>query len=168
MMQVCCSVFLITSWLAAGNILLAQNPGGLTYAPVSLGHLQNTVRRVACDAGVPPDFALAIIEHESKFNNALRGRHGEIGASQILPRTAMALGFDTERLAKEFAYNAQAGVSILRTLLRRSEGDEHKASCVYRAGPGWTKLPLEAQSAVRAYAEAIQRLKRNYSGLNCD
>src|SRR5579871_6777127 len=74
----------------------------------ALGPLQNTVRSVACQEGVPPAFALAIIEHESKFNNAMRGSRGEIGASQILPATATALGFDPARLGRDFTYNARA------------------------------------------------------------
>lgn len=133
----------------------------------TLGPLQNTVRSVACQEGVPPAFALAIIEQESKFNNAMRGSRGEIGASQILPATARALGFDPARLGRDFAYNARAGVTILKSLLRRSAGDQRKASCCYRAGPGWTKLPPKKQSIVLAYASAIERLKNTYSGLDC-
>jgi soluble lytic murein transglycosylase-like protein len=117
--------------------------------------------------GVPPDFALAVIEHESKFNNAMRGLHGEIGASQILPATAAKLGFDPERLGREFAYNARAGVTILKMLLKRSAGDRRAASCCYRAGPGWTKLPVQKQSQILSYARAIERLQHNYSGLDC-
>lgn len=132
-----------------------------------LGPLQNTVRAVACQVGVPPDFALAIIEHESKFSNAMRGLHGEIGASQILPATAMALGFDPVRLGREFPYNARAGVTILKMLLKRAAGNQKAASCCYRAGPGWAKLPSQKQAQVLAYALAIERLKHNYSGLDC-
>jgi soluble lytic murein transglycosylase-like protein len=132
-----------------------------------LGPLQSTVRLVACEAGVPPDFALAVIEHESKFNNAMRGLHGEIGASQILPATAVALGFDPARLEREFSYNARAGVTILKMLLKRSAGNQKAASCCYRAGPGWTKLPWSKQSRILAYASTIERLQHNYAGLDC-
>ncbi len=132
-----------------------------------LGPLQDTVRKVACQEGVPPEFALAVIEHESKFDNTMRGSHGEIGASQILPATATALGFDPARLGSEFAYNARAGVSILKMLLRRAAGDQREASCCYRAGPRWAKLPSYKQSQVLAYARAIERLKNNYSSLDC-
>lgn len=97
----------------------------------------------------------------------MRGSHGEIGASQILPATAMALGFDPVRLGQEFAYNARAGVTILKMLLRRSAGDQRAASCCYRAGTGWTKLPGSKQTLVLAYAQAIERIKSNYSGLDC-
>lgn len=140
----------------------------LPHPNARLGPLQNTVRSVACQEGVPPDFALAIIEHESKFSNALRGRHGEIGASQILPATALALGFDPVRLGREFSYNARAGVTILKMLLKRTSGNQREASCCYRAGPGWAKLPEPTQSQVLAYALEIEQLKkRNYSALDC-
>ena len=141
--------------------------GSFSDPTARLGPLQNTVRSVACEAGVPADFALAIIEHESKFSNAMRGSHDEIGASQILPATAKALGFDPARLASEFSYNARAGVTILKALLRRSAGDQKAASCCYRAGPGWSKLPAKKQSTVLAYAQTIERLKLHYSGLDC-
>ena len=75
---------------------------------------KDTVRALACEQGVPPGFALAIIDKESGFNNQARGRRGEIGASQILPATARAWGFDTGRLAREFAYNVGAGVATVK------------------------------------------------------
>ena len=129
---------------------------------------RTTVRRLACDAGIPPDFALAVLDKESGFDNTMRGSMGEIGASQILPATAFALGLDVRRLAVEFAYNAKAGVAILQSLLAKAQGDQVKALCHYRAGPRWFRLPPRAQRRVRAYASAVvEIMKTRYAGVSC-
>jgi soluble lytic murein transglycosylase-like protein len=137
--------------------------------PDSLGDKQNTVRTLACEANIPPGFALAVIDQESGFDNGMRGSHGEIGVSQILPATARALGFDLKRLGEEFAYNARSGVILLRRLLRESGGDQIKALHSYRAGPGWVALPPRARSYVRAYVDSVVELMRTrYAGVACD
>ncbi len=59
-----------------------------------LGTLRDEVRGAACKAGVRPSLALAIVEHETGFNNRARGDRGEIGAGQIMPSTADLFGFD--------------------------------------------------------------------------
>lgn len=130
---------------------------------------QNTVRAIACEAEVPPDFALAVLDQESGFENNMRGSLGEIGASQILPSTAVVLGLDLQRLAREFSYNARAGVSILRGLLRQSRGNRHKALCAYLAGPGWPRLAPPLQSQVQAYVASVieQLMQTRYAGVSC-
>jgi hypothetical protein len=134
----------------------------------SLDSKRTTVRKLACDARVPPDFALAVLDKESGFNNGMRGSMGEIGASQILPSTAVSLGLDVKRLAAEFSYNAQAGIAILRGLLAETRGDQLKALLSYRAGPRWLGLPPRAQNRVHAYASAVVDLMRTrYSGVAC-
>ena len=129
---------------------------------------RSTVRKLACDARVPPDFALAVLDNESGFDNRMRGSMGEIGASQILPSTAVSLGLNVRRLADEFSYNAQAGIAILRSLLATTRGDQLQALCRYRAGSGLSALPPRVQSAVRAYTSAVVDLMRTrYAGVAC-
>lgn len=50
------------------------------------------VREAARVAGVPESIALAVARFESHFNERERGRAGEIGDMQVLPRTARAMG----------------------------------------------------------------------------
>ena len=134
----------------------------------SIESKRSTVRKLACDARVPPDFALAVLDKESGFNNRKRGSMGEIGASQILPSTAVSLGFDVKRLANEFSYNVEAGIAILRRLLTTTRGDQLNALFRYRAGSGLLTLPPRAQSNVRAYASAVVDLMRTrYAGVAC-
>ena len=129
---------------------------------------QSKVRALACEASVPPDFALAVFDKESGFDNRMRGSRGEIGASQILPATARALGLDVNRLAEEFAYNAKAGVAILRTLFQQARGDRHRALLAYRAGPNWSKLKPRAQARVLDYASGVERLMNTrYADVRC-
>ncbi len=137
-------------------------------ASLALESKRTTVRKLACDARVPPDFVLAVLDKESGFDNAMRGSMGEIGASQILPSTALALGLDVRRLRAEFAYNVQAGIAILQNLLSAARGDQRKALCHYRAGPMWFRLPPRAQRHVRAYVSSVvEIMKTRYAGVSC-
>lgn len=118
---------------------------------------------------MPPDFALAVLDQESGFDNSMRGSQGEIGVSQILPATALALGFDVQRLRREFSYNARAGVTILRRLLTRSKGDRTNALREYRAGPAWARLAPRLQRYVHDYVASVEQLSRTrYAGVGCD
>ena len=133
-----------------------------------LDRKRSTVRALACEASVPPDFALAVLDKESGFDNDMRGSRGEIGVSQILPSTAASLGLDVKRLEREFAYNVRAGIKILQRLLAEARGDKAKALRVYRAGPRWTTLPPRPRSWVQAYSSAVFELMRTrYAGVAC-
>ena len=87
--------------------------------------------------------------------------------SQILPATALALGFNLDRLAHDFKYNAGAGVSVLRTVLTMSRGDSHAALFTYKAGPNWRKTTPQVQLGIRAYVRAIEELRGKYFGAAC-
>jgi soluble lytic murein transglycosylase-like protein len=137
-------------------------------AAAALERKVSTVRRLACEARVPPAFALAVLDKESGFDNSIRGSMGEIGVSQILPSTALSLGYDVGRLADEFSYNARAGVEILKRLLVAARGDHMKALSIYRAGPRWMHLPARHQLIVQAYARSILHLmETRYADVGC-
>ena len=124
------------------------------------------VRRIACQLGVHPALALALIEQESGFQHPVRGQAGELGAAQILPATARFRGFDMQRLQEDFAYNVRAGLSILKGLLEET-GDEAEALHAYNGGRGWRTLPPEAQRAVQRYAAQVLARKSRYAGASC-
>ncbi len=67
----------------------ASVAGGM-YAGASA--VVDQVRQAAAAAGVPESIALAVARFESRFNENERGRAGEIGDMQVLPRTARAMG----------------------------------------------------------------------------
>jgi len=124
------------------------------------------VRQIACQLGVDPALALALIEQESGFQHPVRGLAGELGAAQILPATARFWGFDMQRLQEDFAYNVRAGLSILKGLLEET-GDEAEALHAYNGGRGWRTLPPEAQRAVQRYAAQVLARKSRYAGASC-
>jgi soluble lytic murein transglycosylase-like protein len=149
-------------------LLFACTAAHAADSDAQLAEKKKTVRSLACQAGVPPGLALATIEHESRFRNELRGRSGEIGAAQIMPAVAVALGFDQLRLAREFSYNAKAGVLILKKLLNECKKDQRKALMSYRSGPNFEKLPPRVQAYNAAYANSVEQIQKKYAGVTCD
>ena len=125
------------------------------------------VRVAACEAGVPPSLALAIVERESGFDNRAIGEKGELGAGQILPTTAVAFGFDRSRLAANREYNVRASVTIMRSLLDSFGRDEQAAIRGYNGGRGWQTAGPAAMQKVNTYAVAINRLRRKYAFVDC-
>ena len=124
------------------------------------------VRAAACRNGVPPDLALAVVDHESRFRNDVIGAQGEIGAAQILPATADAYGFDLARLRADFVYNVEAGVKILRDLSERFAGDWTSVLRAYNGGPSFSSASQEAQIQTARYAGEIETWRSQY-GSRC-
>ncbi len=125
------------------------------------------IRVEACQTGVPPALALAVFEHESGVRNDVRGAKGEIGAAQILPRTAAHWGFNQLRLSADFEYNVRAGLLILRDLLERFNSDEDAAIRAYNGGPGWQSSSIAVQEQVALYVQAVSRVRSTYAGVAC-
>jgi soluble lytic murein transglycosylase-like protein len=131
-----------------------------------VGSRRESVRQIACQLGLDPALALALIEQESGFQHPVRGQAGELGAAQILPSTAQRLGYDPQRLEQDFLYNVRAGLAILRGLLEET-GDEAEALRAYNGGRGWRGLAPEARQAVQSYAAQVLARKSRYAGSGC-
>ena len=130
--------------------------------PSGLTPNRELVRVAACGVNVAPDLALAIFEHESGFDNRARGEKGELGAGQIMPSTAAAFGFDQARLAADYDYNVRSAVAIMSWLLEHFAGDEQAAIRAYNGGPAWRSASPATARQIESYAEAVNRLRRNY------
>jgi soluble lytic murein transglycosylase-like protein len=128
---------------------------------------RDKVRVAACQSGVRPSLALAIVEYETGFNNRARGEKGEIGAGQIMPATAMKFGLDTHRLATDYDYNIQSAVGIMRYLLDYFGGDEQAAIRGYNGGPGWQNSGPTARGQVEHYAATVSGLRSKYGPVTC-
>ncbi len=128
---------------------------------------RDRVRAAACQAGVHPALALAIVEHETGFNNRARGEKGEIGAGQIMPSTADKFGFDKGRLATDYDYNVRSSVAIVRFLLDYFNGDEQAAIRGYNGGPGWRNAGPVATNQIETYAASVSQLRKKYVPVTC-
>jgi soluble lytic murein transglycosylase-like protein len=110
------------------------------------------VAREAAALGVPAEVADAVAMVETGYRPDAIGSSGEIGIMQILPSTAMQLGFHgslTELL--EPAINIHLAVEYLGRAWAMSGGDICRALMKYRAGLGEEVMtPLSVQYCTRA------------------
>jgi hypothetical protein len=94
------------------------------------------VARMAKEAGVDPELAVAIAFKESGLRtNAPRGASGEIGMMQVMPSTGKGLGYDEKKLSIP-NQNIKAGIEYLKLGLQASENDSKLAAIYYNGGPG--------------------------------
>jgi len=163
--------------------LAAAAPGGAAAAPTAAPrtcHLRSHAAATdpvairlaffATRLGVPPDFALAIADHESRFNPAALSSKGAIGLMQIMPGTAAM--YDAHEAALwDPDVNMYTGLRILRDLLDQFDGREQLAAAAYIAGPGfWTKqYPAAVGREIEDYVSRVMELTDEYAvAVACD
>ncbi|HXH62212.1 MAG TPA: lytic transglycosylase domain-containing protein [Fimbriimonadaceae bacterium] len=108
------------------------------------------IQSAASKAGIDPALFEALVGRESSFNPQAVSISGAKGLSQLMPRTAEALGvtdiFDPSQ-------NLNAGARYLAQLLRQYSGDKQMALAAYNAGPGTVDqvggIPDESAGYVR-------------------
>jgi soluble lytic murein transglycosylase-like protein len=110
------------------------------------------VRQEAEAYGVPPELADAVAMVETGYRPGAIGSSGEVGIMQILPSTAMQLGFHgTMNELLEPSVNIHLAVQYLSRAWAASGGDICRALMKYRAGLGEEVMsPLSAQYCNRA------------------
>lgn len=133
---------------------------------LSLTEKQRLVRDIACQTQVPPALLLAIVQQESGFNQNARGRAGELGASQILPTTAVAFSLDRRKLTTDIEYNVRGGARILKSLMEQFS--EPQAAAAYNGGPDFLNSPPEVREKIERYVASVYAWRRNYAGIGCD
>ncbi len=100
--------------------------------PVPNQSLDTIILREATRHGVRPELVRAVIQVESAFNPRARSQKGAMGLMQLMPATAADLHvtdpYDPDQ-------NVRGGVTYLRQLLDRFDGNEELALAAYNAGP---------------------------------
>ncbi len=92
-----------------------------------------SIRSASHKYGVHEDLVKAVITVESCFRSTARGTSGEKGLMQLMPATA-------RRFSVKSGYNPwqniHGGTRYLSYLLKRYNGDAHRAVAAYNAGEG--------------------------------
>jgi hypothetical protein len=144
--------------LACCLLLAGQAQAGLMFGPGGPGAVGGRslylaeLTRQATQRGVPPALADAVAMIETGYRPDALGASGEIGLMQILPSTALQLGFHGT-LAELFApaTNIRLGVEYLARAWALSGGNTCRALMKYRAGLGQEVMtPLSQLYCARA------------------
>lgn len=123
-----------------------------------------TARAIVGEANarkLDPLFIMAIIQHESRFDSATLGRHGEIGLMQIKPSTA---AWVAARAGIEFrgkqdllnpVFNVRIGVAYVAFLKSRFRGGGLDYLSAYNMGPSAVRLKFKAGKRPRVYVAKV-------------
>ena len=93
--------------------------------------LSEIINSASARSQIDADFVASVIRAESANNPGAVSRKGAQGLMQLMPQTASNLGV---RDSFDPAENVAGGVSYLRDLLLRYNGDAAKALAAYNAG----------------------------------
>ncbi len=121
------------------------------------GRYSGLIAKHARAAGVPVRLALAVVEVESGFRPNARGRAGEIGMMQIMPRTARFIGYKgrMKNLYKP-STNLKYGMKYLGKAYRLGGKSTCGAILKYNAGHGAKRMnPIS-----REYCRRVSRIMR--------
>ena len=140
-------------------------PGELTFmgenrpaVSIDRDGVEKLVREAAERHQVDPALVRAVIETESNWNPGAVSRKGALGLMQLIPTTAQRFGVNDVFSPKQ---NVEAGVSYLKTLLERYNGNLDLAVAAYNAGEG----AVDRAHGVPSYRETknyVQRVQEAY------
>lgn len=120
------------------------------------GRYDGLITQHATSQGIRADLVRAVIQVESGYNRLARSHKGAIGLMQLMPETAADLDVAD---AYDPAENIRGGVTYLKSLLTRYDGNEELALAAYNAGPAaveryGNRVPPYRET--RAYVSRIQ------------
>ena len=120
--------------------------------------LVELVKQIAPEFLVHPQFALTIMEAESRFNPDALSPKNAMGLMQLIPETSARFN-----VKKPFdpAQNIRGGVAYLRWLLAYFEGDVALVAAAYNSG----ERTVDRYRGVPPYAETRAYVKRVLNGV---
>lgn len=119
---------------------------------------RNLIAKYARANGVPLKLAMAVVQVESNFRPNARGRAGEIGLMQLMPRTARGIGYrgPMKALYKPDT-NIRYGMKYLGKAYKLGGRSTCGAILKYNAGHGAKRMnPIS-----RKYCNRVARIMRN-------
>ena len=120
--------------------------------------LLELVKKIAPEYLVHPQFALTIMEAESRFDPAALSVKNAMGLMQLIPQTSARFNV---RKPFDPAQNIRGGVAYLRWLLAYFEGDVALVAAAYNAGEG----TVDRYRGVPPYAETRAYVQRVLKGV---
>ena len=115
------------------------------------------IAKHAKDNGVPLKLALAVVEVESSYKPSARGRAGEIGLMQLLPRTARYIGYEGKM--KHLYHpdiNIRYGMKYLGKAYKLGGGTTCGTILKYNAGHAAKRM----NKISRHYCKRVERIMR--------
>lgn len=111
-----------------GQIAPPQGPEG--------GDLRTLATQIAEKYGIDPALFQSLVEQESSFNPRAVSSAGAMGLTQLMPKTAQAMG-----VADPYdpVQSLNGGAKYLSQMLKEFGGDRSLALAAYNAGPGAVK-----------------------------
>ncbi len=108
--------------------------------------LLKNIHRAAKQAGVPPEFVLAVIEIESHFDRFAVSRVGAQGMMQIMPFWKKEIGRESDNLM-DIKTNLKYGCTILKHYLDKAKGNWAEALARYNGSYGRFDYPQKVMVA---------------------
>jgi soluble lytic murein transglycosylase-like protein len=125
----------------------------------------DTILAMANEKAVDPALVRAVIHAESSFNPTAVSRTGAMGLMQLMPGTAARFGVGNAFDPQE---NIRGGVTYLRFLLDKFNGDMRLAAAGYNAGEGAVMKygGVPPYNETTEYVARVLDLHGQYSGAN--
>ena len=119
---------------------------------VAQPHLQTQLLSIvdyeARRAGLDPDWVLAVIEVESRFNPRATSPANARGLMQVMPFWTKAIGDGQVRALHDARINIRYGCVILRHYLDQEQGDLVRALARYNGSLGQLNYPAKVLNAL--------------------
>jgi soluble lytic murein transglycosylase len=127
--------------------------------------LADAVYEESVAAGVDPLLIASLVARESSFRSRAVSHKGAVGLMQLRPWVAEELarrcgvGWEGTTTLLSPELNVRLGIFYYKELVRRFDGDEHKALTAYNYGPSRVRLQIRRGTySGSSYADRILSL----------
>ena len=128
--------------------------------------LKAEARKAAAKWGIPENIFFGLIRAESSWNPNAVSRVGALGLTQVMPKTAVGMGYDPAVLKKDPQVQLDAGARYLSTQYS-TFGRWDYALAAYHAGPGRVQKAggIPAIESTQRYVKNVLRYAGEITGI---